>query len=290
MSTWALIYNPVAGGFRPRRLEAVLGALTEAGIRVEAFATGHAGHATELARGVEGVDTVAVFGGDSTLNEALNGVLGRGIPLAFILGGTANVVAHELGLRFHPALAAKSMAAGRARTVRPGVVDSRAFLLWAGFGYDADVVAGINPAMKRRIGKGAFVLSGVRALMRRGAPVFVDSGVDSGGDGPRPYAWVVAARAGRYAGPYVIHGGAGLEREGLGLVVVPGWKLPAFLAGRFLLRHPPGKSTALPLPESGCTVWSDGLVSAQVDGEFLGGARSFRVCLSDRTVPLVFLA
>ncbi len=290
MANWALIYNPAAGGFRPKRLEAVLGALAEAGIRVETLATGHPGHATQLAHDVDDVDTVAVFGGDGTLNEALNGLLGRGIPLAFIPGGTANAMAHEMGLPLHPARAARAMAAGQVREVRPGVVDSRAFLLWAGFGYDADVVAGVNPAMKRRIGKGAFALSGVRAMVRRRPPVFVDSGADAGGDGPRRYAWVVAARASRYAGPYVIHGGAGLERERLGLVVVPGWKLPWFLAGRFLLRRPPGKSTDLFLPEPGCTVWSDGLVSAQVDGEFFGGARSFRVGLSDRTVPIVFPA
>ena len=42
--------------------------------------------------------------------------------------------------------------------MRPGVVDSRAFLLWAGFGFEADLMAGIQPALKRRIGKGAFVL------------------------------------------------------------------------------------------------------------------------------------
>lgn len=280
--TWLIIFNPVAGGFAWRRLEAVQRALAAQGVRSRALATEHAGHALELARGAAGCDRVAVYGGDGTLNQVANGLAGRDLPLALLPGGTANVMAHELGLAREPVAAARQLLAGRIEPVRPGRLDSRLFLLMAGFGFDGAAVHGVSPRLKAWAGKGAYVWSGVQALLgvhprvrllQEGAP-------------PLDAAWVVAARARRYAGGFTIHPGAGLTRPRLGVVAVRrAWLLP-FLAANLGL--------GLPLRAGGITlagcealrIEAQPAVHVQVDGEYFGCGERFEVALAQDTLPL----
>ena len=62
--------------------------------------TDSAGHATELARNAvaSGADLVLVLGGDGTINEVANGIVHTEAVLGVLPGGTANVLAMELGL------------------------------------------------------------------------------------------------------------------------------------------------------------------------------------------------
>ena len=76
--------------------------------------------------------------------------------------GTANVLAHELGLDFSAAAIARTMIAGRELLVQPGEAANgagapRCFSLMAGAGFDAKVVAGVSAAFKRRWGRAAYV-------------------------------------------------------------------------------------------------------------------------------------
>ncbi len=63
-----------------------------------------AGHATELAREAvaAGADLILVLGGDGTINEVANGMIPSRVPLGILPGGTANVLANELGLGNSP--------------------------------------------------------------------------------------------------------------------------------------------------------------------------------------------
>ncbi|WP_374443392.1 diacylglycerol kinase family protein, partial [Stella sp.] len=108
---------------------------------------------------------VIVAGGDGTINEALNGMAGAPLGLGLIPIGTANVLAHELGIGASMARAARALIAAQSRTIRLGRVDGHYFAMMAGVGFDAAVVAGIDPAVKRRFGKGAYVLSGLRVFL-----------------------------------------------------------------------------------------------------------------------------
>lgn len=97
-----VIYNPTAGRRRTRMLWRVLDRLVLAGARVEVAETRWAGHATELARGAaeRGQALVVAAGGDGTIAEVVGGIAGYGSKLGIIPMGTANVLAHELGLTF----------------------------------------------------------------------------------------------------------------------------------------------------------------------------------------------
>src|SRR5205823_13024267 len=100
------------------------------------------------------VDVAA--GGDGTLNAVANGLAGTNRTLAALRLGTANVLAREIGLPRDPERLAELIAAGPARPIWPGRVDSRLFLVMASSGFDAETVAAVNPRLKRRLGRLAF--------------------------------------------------------------------------------------------------------------------------------------
>jgi YegS/Rv2252/BmrU family lipid kinase len=110
-------------------------------------------------------DLVVVAGGDGTVNETINGLARSGLPLALIPLGTANVLAAEIGLRTDPAAVARCVALGQPRPITLGAANGRRFILMAGAGFDAHVVAGVSVPMKRWLGKGAYVLSILRQLL-----------------------------------------------------------------------------------------------------------------------------
>jgi len=72
--------------------------MKEAGITWEASVTHKPGDATLFAQAAvkEGVDALAVYGGDGTLMEAISGLMGSEVPLIILPGGSANVMANEL--------------------------------------------------------------------------------------------------------------------------------------------------------------------------------------------------
>jgi len=282
LETWAIVYNPRAGRFRPGALEAIRRALRERGVATQLLPTSGPGHATALAREARDVTRLAVYGGDGTLNEAANGLLGRELPLLFIPGGTANVMAHELGLPHDPVQAALTGLAARPQAVRPGLVAGRAFLLMAGFGFDGEAVRTVSPGLKRWIGKGAYVLSGLHAAMQAGPPLRV--ALD--GDGTVEGRWLVLARAGHYGGGFRVHPGAGLLRPTLGLVMVRRrWLLPFLVAHLGLNRHRERAGVALRELRHG-TLWCERPVPVQVDGEYFTSGSRFELGLAPQTVPL----
>lgn len=166
-----VIFNPAAGSRRRRRFERVAGALAEAGIRFTVADTDAPGHGERLAREAvaAGERIVVAAGGDGTIAEVVNGIAGSDARLGVIPIGTANVFAHELGLPFGPQAIAAALRRGAVREVMPGCarfadMRRRLFVQMLGVGLDAAVVAALNGALKRRIGKGAYVLETLRQI------------------------------------------------------------------------------------------------------------------------------
>ena len=170
-----VIFNPVAGRRRPGFLEAVVAAAQTGGAGIEIWETAAAGDAERMAMECAcagRADVVVAAGGDGTINEVVNGLAAAGLqgahlcPLGIIPLGTANVLAHELGLPFRAGALGQLLATGRPVPVRAGQANGRLFTMMAGVGMDARVVAGIDPAVKRRLGKGAYALGSLREIMQ----------------------------------------------------------------------------------------------------------------------------
>jgi YegS/Rv2252/BmrU family lipid kinase len=116
------------------------------------------------------VRDVIVSGGDGTINEVLQGLVGTSVRLAILPVGTANVLARELRIPLDCMEAAKIIAGGNSKRIHVGsAIDEvsgvkRYFLLMAGIGLDASVVERVRLGLKKRVGKGAFWFSGMSHL------------------------------------------------------------------------------------------------------------------------------
>jgi diacylglycerol kinase (ATP) len=163
-----IIYNPRSGAHRRRdraaEIESFRGLLLARGVDSEPWPTTGPGAATDLARRAAeaGADLVVVNGGDGTLNEALQGMVGTRVPFGIWSGGTANVLARDLGLPADPEAVADMVAGGRERRIAVGIAGERYFFLMAGIGLDASIIQGVSPALKARTGEAAFWVSGLK--------------------------------------------------------------------------------------------------------------------------------
>jgi diacylglycerol kinase family enzyme len=169
-----IIVNPHASTVSERLRNLVLHAL-EGRFEVDAIDTEARGHATELCREArhEGYDVVVAFGGDGTVNEAANGLLGSATPLCCLPGGSANVFAKMLGIPGELVDATEHLLAmaddWRPRKVDLGVVNGRCFTFNSGIGLDASVVERVdaNPRMKARLGPYYFAWAALATFARR---------------------------------------------------------------------------------------------------------------------------
>jgi diacylglycerol kinase (ATP) len=125
---------------------------------------------------VAGSQAIISFGGDGTLNEVVQGMIGGPASLAIWAGGTENVAARDLGIPFSPELLADVIAAGKTRRISLGLVRTgdasdnsstggRYFFMFAGIGVDASICRDVNPSLKEKTGQFAFWVSGIKHLI-----------------------------------------------------------------------------------------------------------------------------
>lgn len=159
-----VIVNPHASTVSDPLKNLVVHAL-ESRYSVEAAETEGRDHATEFSREAvrEGYEVVVAFGGDGTVNEAANGLVGAKIPLTCLPGGTTNVFSRTLGIPADVVDATERLLA-MADDFRPYRVDTgrangRHFVFSSGAGLDASVVQRVDrrPRVKARLGAWYYV-------------------------------------------------------------------------------------------------------------------------------------
>jgi diacylglycerol kinase family enzyme len=169
-----VIVNPYAATVSDRLRNLVVYALGGR-YEVEAIDTQARGHATELCREAaeDGYDVVVAFGGDGTVNEAVNGLAGSRTPLTCLPGGSTNVYCRVLGIPGEIVDATEHLL-GMAdrwapRSVDLGTVNGRHFAFSAGVGLDASVVRRVDAHMhlKARLGPYYFTYAAVGTFVRR---------------------------------------------------------------------------------------------------------------------------
>ncbi len=168
-----MIVNPYATTVSDRLKNLVVYAL-RGRYEVDAIDTESRNHATELCREAarEGYDVVVAFGGDGTVNEAANGLVGSNTPLCCLPGGRTNVYCRMLGIPTDVVDATEHLLGlahdWHPRRVDVGLVNDRYFLFSAGVGLDASVVARVDahPRLKARVGEWYYAWTGVRTFNR----------------------------------------------------------------------------------------------------------------------------
>ena len=124
-------------------------------------------------------EVVLVLGGDGTVRSVAAGLTGTDIPLGLLPGGTGNLFARQLKLELNDlARATREALTGKDKRVDVGRVsldggEEDTFLVMAGVGFDAEMMAGAPAAIKDRVGPLAYVVSGARRLRGRSIPLTV---------------------------------------------------------------------------------------------------------------------
>jgi YegS/Rv2252/BmrU family lipid kinase len=224
VATALLITNPAAARTEPLAVNVVRDALRTAGWRTELVATGGPGDARRLAEyGVqEGVDLVAVFGGDGTTMQAAAALVGTPVALGVVPGGTGNLLAGNLRIPASPARAADVLLRGRTRRIDLGRMErpsgTHYFAVACGAGMDARVMAGTASEHKRRWGMAAYVATTLRLIGDvRSTPHHIT--VD-GAEYDANAAMILVANCGEIFPPYVRLGAGITPDDGLLDVVV----------------------------------------------------------------------
>jgi len=169
-----VIANPYATTVSNRLKNLVVYAL-QSRYEVEAVETKAKAHATELCREAadEGYEVVVAFGGDGTVNEAANGLIGSDVALTCLPGGSTNVFCRSLGIPRDVVDATEHLLQVadhfRPRRVDLGRVNGRHFTFSSGIGLDASVVEQVDahPTLKARYTRWYYSSVAIAQFMRK---------------------------------------------------------------------------------------------------------------------------
>ena len=161
-----VIINPAAGHDEP-----ILNVLNDvfhpADVKWDVSITHKFGDATRLAKEAvaSGIDLVAAYGGDGTLMEVANGLLGSNIPLAILPGGTGNAMAHELKVPINLRQAAEIIVSNpKRRAVDLARIGDQVFMLRAYAGLSPENAA--SREEKDKYGQLAYVQAALKFLSK----------------------------------------------------------------------------------------------------------------------------
>jgi diacylglycerol kinase (ATP) len=177
-----------------------------------------------------GADAVLAFGGDGTARVVAEALCRTGVPLGLLPAGTGNLLARNLGIppgRLEQALGIALT--GRDRKIDVGRVEidlsgsdpepvREAFLVMAGVGFDAEVMAAVDPTLKERVGWFAYVVAGLRRL--RGRRTSVTIRLDEGPPMQRRVRAVVIGNCGTLTAGIPLMPAAAVDDGWLDVVVV----------------------------------------------------------------------
>ncbi len=176
MQRAVILYNPQSGLRRARRrtdVETAARILAQAGVKVGLEATTGPRSADQQARRfiANGFDTIIAAGGDGTIHDTLQGLVGSQVSLGVLPLGTANSLASDLGIPRNPAIAAQQLLSAQPHRIAVGQIeyqrnptrrDTRFFTVAAGIGVDAALFYKLNAGFKKRWGMVAYCAEALR--------------------------------------------------------------------------------------------------------------------------------
>jgi diacylglycerol kinase (ATP) len=210
----ALIYNPASGQYPERRqavIEGALAVLRQAGVEAQAFVTDGVGSGTRLAAEMVqgGFDTIIACGGDGTVHEVLQSVVGTDVALGVLPLGTANALAADLGLIGASAKAVRMLLDATPARVSVGRIHycaedgkpaARYFTVAAGAGADALLMSRLHARLKRRLGYVLYLIEGLRILFTHSFPWFEVVVPEDGGERVVDVSQLLAVRVRSFGG------------------------------------------------------------------------------------------
>ncbi|MHB1377101.1 MAG: diacylglycerol/lipid kinase family protein [Candidatus Humimicrobiaceae bacterium] len=253
-------------------IEEVQKSCVKENIKLDIEYTKHPKHAMELAKSAKNkYDIVIVAGGDGTVNEVINGIIGSKITLAIIPFGSTNVLALELGIPFNAKEASELIVQGKKLKIDLGYAktneEARYFSMMVGIGFIPKLIEGTDLKVKKRWGNLAYVLSGIRQLLTyKWHNIHVEHKSHSVG------YFVIVSNSKDYGGEYQIADKASITDGFLDLVVInrkSWWKIIKFFSSVLI-----GRSNTFLRGEyyqiKEAHIYSRHKMLVQIDGELIG--------------------
>ena len=234
----------------------------------------------------DGAAVVCPLGGDGTVRAVAAALVGTETPLGLLPGGTANLLARNLELPVDSidkalvvALTGQNVRidVGRMAVDPSGqhaVPDEHIFLVMAGIGFDAAIMAGAPERLKARVGSAAYIVSGFQNFL--GPQFKVRMKVNGEGEFSRRTRTVVVGNCGRLFGGLILLPGARPDDGVLDSVVlsprgVVGWSA---VAGHVVTRQHRGHPLIDRHAGQEIHIEADEPQEVQLDGDPIGTARS----------------
>jgi diacylglycerol kinase family enzyme len=235
------------------------------------------------------------LGGDGTINEVINGMnggmvgglLGSDVHVGVLPGGTANVLAMELGLGSRLERALERLGRCVPKRVSLGKIwqadePARHFLMMAGVGFDAEVVCDLNPGLKARTGKLAYWVAGLSHIVKTVGQMETRINGTT-----YPCGFTLASRVRNYGGDLELARGASLLSHEFETVMFEGsnpLRYAFYMLGVAVkqVQKMPGVHT---VRTSRLEILGDAPI--QVDGEFVGRAPATIEIVRDALTLLV---
>jgi diacylglycerol kinase (ATP) len=240
--------------------------------------TGQARQAVE-----RGADVVLACGGDGTVRSVAAALAGTGVAMGLVPAGTGNLLARTIGTPVEVADATRVALTGDDRAIDVGRArvddeeDERVFLVMAGTGFDAAIMATTPEALKMRVGPLAYVISGLRAM--RGHRTRVRLTFDDGPMLRRRTRTVVVGNCGALLGGLVLMPAATID-DGLFDIVniapkgLGGW---AAVAARVITRKRRGHRRVEHWQARSVLIEAEAPQPSQLDGDPIGDVRTLRI-------------
>jgi diacylglycerol kinase (ATP) len=230
----ALLYNPDSGGRGGRRLaelQSAVEVLRAGGVEASLVPTESRAQGGQQARwAVEsGCDVLFACGGDGTIHNIVQIIANSPVALGILPMGTANALAHDLGLPLTIEAAAKAALSARERRIALGHVSyvnlqgqprSRYFVLAAGVGADAHLFYKLATGDKQRMGMAAYYAKAWNLWFTYPMTRFVASYLANGNSGRAEVTELMSIRIRNFGGVLKEFApGASLDRDDMRLII-----------------------------------------------------------------------
>ncbi len=275
MALLDLVYNPVSGSFRKRRLEAIAKALEDEGFQVRLLPT-----EAEGVRLPQDADCVCVHGGDGTLRDVVQALGSRAsdVPLCIAPSGTINLVATELGYARKAAVFARELKEAWERGPETWVsaplykLGDMPIVACVSIGPDSHAVARVSDALKKRIGRYAYVVALLDQMRDWPRDTMTVRGeLDNGSRFECEAQAAIASHGAFFAGPFRLSRRAALHADSVELVTVArSTRIGTVLLSLFaILGLPVGKLSGVEVRSVKRVEFDRCVTPVQVDGDHI---------------------
>jgi len=147
----AFVINPISGRGKAMECQPVIRKMFDDSYDIRIVITKSAGDGTSIAKQavVDGYDTVVAVGGDGTVNEVGQALIGSDVKLGIIPLGSGNGLARHLNIPLNPKAAIETIKGAKSLQIDTGSMNDQVFLNAAGIGLDAEVSKLFSSSKKR---------------------------------------------------------------------------------------------------------------------------------------------